>query len=236
MTEPDQSNAPAQQDAKESNGGFLGAIRETAIIIVAALVISALVRALLVQAFYVPSGSMENTLLVSDRIIASKITTRVSGVERGEIVVFQDPGGWLPEPEAGPGGVRGAIRSALTFIGLMPADSGKDLVKRVIGVGGDRVQCCDVQGRILVNGVPLDEPYVIGPTDQVPFDIIVPAESVFVMGDNRGNSRDSRFHLEVNAGTVPTANVVGRVVAVVWPFSRLSTEPIPETFGTIPAP
>ena len=98
------------------------------------------------------------------------------------------------------------------------------------------MQCCDAQGRIIVNGAPLDEPYIIGPTDQVPFDITVPEGSIFVMGDNRGNSRDSRFHLEVASGTVPAENVVGRVVAVVWPFNRLATEPIPETFGTIPAP
>ena len=236
MTEPTHEPAPESGHEEHSSGGVLGAIRETAIIVIAALVISAIVRAFLVQAFYVPSGSMENTLLISDRIIASKISTRVAGVNRGEIVVFTDPGGWLPEPEPGPGGLRGALRSGLTFIGLLPADSGKDLVKRVIGVGGDRVQCCDAQGRILVNGVPLDEPYIIGPTDQVPFDVTVPADSIFVMGDNRGNSRDSRFHLEVASGTVPAANVVGRVVAVVWPFNRLATDPVPEVFGSIPSP
>ena len=221
---------------REKSGGLFAAVRETAIIVVAALVISAIVRAFLVQAFYVPSGSMEETLLISDRIIASKITTRISGVNRGEIVVFQDPGGWLPDPPPGPDGLRGAIQSGMTFIGLMPTDSGKDLVKRVIGIGGDRVQCCDVEGRILVNGVPLDEPYVIGATDQVPFDITVPEGSMFVMGDNRGNSRDSRYHLETAMGTVPISNVVGRVVAVVWPVTRISGEPIPETFGNIPAP
>lgn len=224
------------EDEEEERGGFLRALRETAIIVVSALILSALVRAFLVQAFFVPSSSMEDTLLISDRIIASKITTSLSGVDRGEIVVFKDPGGWLPEPPPPEGGLRGVIRTGLTFIGLIPSDSGKDLVKRVIGLGGDRVQCCDAQGRILVNGTALDEPYIIGPTTQVLFDVMVPPDSMFVMGDNRGNSRDSRFHLEQENGAVPLANVVGRVVFVVWPFNRLSTEPIPEVFGTIPNP
>lgn len=224
------------EDEEEERGGFLRALRETAIIVVSALILSALVRAFLVQAFFVPSSSMEDTLLISDRIIASKITTSLSGVDRGEIVVFKDPGGWLPEPPPPEGGLRGVIRTGLTFIGLIPSDSGKDLVKRVIGLGGDRVQCCDAQGRILVNGTALDEPYIIGPTTQVLFDVVVPPDSMFVMGDNRGNSRDSRFHLERENGAVPLANVVGRVVFVVWPFNRLSTEPIPEVFGTIPNP
>lgn len=205
--------------------------REMAIIVVSALVLSALVRAFLVQAFYVPSASMEDTLQVSDRIIASKITTTLTGVSRGEIVVFKDPGDWLDDPPPPAGGVSGAIRNGLTFVGLLPSDTGQDLVKRVIGVAGDRVACCDAAGHIVLNGVPLAEDYIIGPTEQVRFDIIVPPGSVFVMGDNRGNSRDSRFHLEENDGGVPVDNVVGRVLLVVWPFSQFSTEAIPEIYG-----
>ena len=225
-----------EEENEQARGGFLHALRETAIIVVSALVLSALVRAFLVQAFFVPSASMEDTLLISDRIIASKITTSLTGVHRGEIVVFKDPGDWLPEPPPPEGGMRGAIRSALTFIGLIPSDTGKDLVKRVIGLGGDHVVCCDAQGRIVLNGKPLVEPYIIGPTDQVQFDITVPAGTMFVMGDNRGNSRDSRFHLEVDNGGVPVGNTVGRVVLVVWPFTRFATEPIPPDFDAIPAP
>lgn len=223
-------------DDDEQRGGFLSALRETAIIVVSALVLSALVRAFLIQAFFVPSASMEDTLLISDRIIASKITTSIGGVHRGEVVVFKDPGDWLPEPPPPEEGMRGAIRTALTFIGLIPSDSGQDLVKRVIGLGGDHVVCCDAQGRIVVNDQALDEPYIIGPTTQVLFDIVVPTGSMFVMGDNRGNSRDSRFHLEVASGGVPVDNVVGRVVLIVWPFNRFATLPIPEVFGTIPEP
>jgi len=205
-------------------------LREIAIIVVAALVLSALVRAFLVQAFYVPSASMEDTLLVSDRIIASKVTTELGGTTRGEVVVFRDPGGWLPAPPPPEDGLRGWLRSSLTFVGLLPSDSGQDLVKRVIGIAGDRVACCDAQGRIVLNGVPLDEDYIIGPTDQVRFDIVVPPGSVFVMGDNRGNSRDSRYHLEVNNGGVSTDNVVGRVILVAWPFDNFATIPIPPIF------
>lgn len=204
---------------------------ETAIIIVSALVLSALVRAFLVQAFFVPSASMEDTLLISDRIVASKITTTMSGTSRGEVVVFKDPGDWLPEPPPPPDGLRGVLRTGLTFIGLLPSDTGQDLVKRVIGVGGDRVACCNSDGRIVLNGVPLVEDYVKGPTNQVQFDVVVPDDSVFVMGDNRGDSRDSRYHLEDGNGAVPEQDVVGRVALVIWPLSSFSTVPIPEIYA-----
>lgn len=222
----------------EHGGGWGRLLKETGLVLGAALVLSVLVRAFLVQAFYVPSASMEDTLLPSDRILASKITTRLSGVDRGEVVVFRDPGGWLPPPPPPPGGVRGAIRSGLEFVGLLPSDTGNDLVKRVIAVGGDQVRCCDRQGRIVLNGVPLDEPYLKpgDPTDQVRFDVTVPADGLFVMGDNRADSRDSRYHLDDNDGAVPVSSVVGRVVLVVWPFDRFATVPIPSTFDAIPAP
>jgi signal peptidase I len=213
---------------------FLGGLREVVIVVTFALLLSILVRVFLVQAFYVPSASMEDTLLPSDRIVASKIGTRTGGVSRGEVVVFKDPGGWLPPPEESDSGLRSAIKNSLTFIGLLPSDSGQDLVKRVIGVGGDRVQCCDEQGRVVVNGVSLDEPYIKGTTDQVDFDVTVPEGNVFVMGDNRGDSRDSRFHLDVRDGGVPLGAVVGRVVLVLWPFDRFATVPVPEQFASIP--
>ena len=221
----------ARGGAPRESTGFVRWLGETAIIVVSALVLSALVRAFLMQAFYVPSASMEYTLAVSDRIIASKITTTMGGVSRGEVVVFKDPGDWLPDPPPPAEGWRGMLQSGLTFIGLLPSDTGNDLVKRVIAVAGDRIACCDAQGRILLNGTPLDEDYIIGPTDQVLFDVTVPVDGVFVMGDNRGNSRDSRFHLEVASGAVPVDDVVGRVVLVLWPLSRIATVPIPGVFG-----
>ena len=163
--------------------------------------------------------------------MASKITTDISGVNRGEIVVFKDPGDWLPPPLPAPDNWQSRVRQGLTFIGVLPSDSGDDLVKRVIGIGGDRVACCDAEGRIVVNGVPLDEDYIIGPTDQVRFDVTVPADSMFVLGDNRGDSRDSRYHLDLNDGAVPIDNAVGRVFVVVWPFDRFAIERIPSIFG-----
>lgn len=210
---------------------FWRGLREIVFIVVIALALSALIRAFLVQAFYVPSASMENTLQPGDRIIASKITTDISGISRGEIVVFKDPGDWLPPPPPPPDGWRTTLRQGLTFIGVLPSDTGDDLVKRVIGLEGDRVACCDAEGRIVVNGVPLDEDYIIGPTDQVRFDITVPDGDMFVLGDNRGDSRDSRFHLDVDEGGVPVDQAVGRVVLVVWPFDRFAVETIPSIFG-----
>ena len=210
---------------------LLRGIREVVVIVVVALVLSALIRAFLAQAFYVPSASMEDTLQPGDRIIASKITTDLSGVKRGELVVFKDPSNWLPAPTPPPDDWRTTVRQALTFIGVLPSDAGDDLVKRVIGIGGDRVACCDADGRIVLNGVPLEEDYIIGPTDQVRFDVSVPTDGMFVMGDNRADSRDSRFHLEDADGAVPIDNVVGRVFLVMWPFDRLAIETIPSIFG-----
>jgi len=230
VSDPQLDESDSQPQPRRSSG-FLAGVREFGIIIIVALVLSALVRAFLVQAFYVPSESMENTLMPNDRIIASKITTHFGGVSRGEVVVFKDPGGWLGDPGPGPTGVRGAIHNGLTFIGLLPSDSGSDLVKRVIGIAGDHVVCCDAQQRIVLNGVPLNESYVVQPTNQVKFDVIVPQDTVFVMGDNRGNSRDSRYHLEDNNGGVPLEDVVGRAFVVVWPLNRFTYLSIPDIFG-----
>ena len=206
-------------------------LREMAIIVVVAVVLSSLIRAFLVQAFYVPTSSMENTLRPGDRIVASKISTTVSGVSRGEIVVFADPGDWLPDQPEQADSWRRTVRESLTFLGVLPSDTGDDLVKRVIGIGGDRVACCDADGRIVVNGVPLDEDYIVGSTDQVRFDVTVPNGGIFVLGDNRANSLDSRYHLEENSGSVPLADVVGRVFLVIWPFENFALERIPAIFG-----
>ncbi len=225
------SNPQTRDDERrrDEKQGSLG--RELLVIIVVALALSVLVRTFVAQAFYVPSSSMENTLQIQDRILVSKLSTQLGGVNRGEIVVFTDPGGWLPPAEQ-PSGVQGMIRNALMWIGLLPSDTGEDLVKRVIGIGGDHVVCCNVKGQIELNGVALVEPYVKpgSRTDQVKFDLVVPEGRVFVMGDNRADSSDSRFHLDVEQGTIPVQNVVGRVVAVIWPIANWSGEPIPATF------
>lgn len=227
-----ETSTPQTRDDERRRGDKQGSLgRELLVIVVVALALSVLVRTFVAQAFFVPSSSMEDTLQIQDRILVSKLSTNLGGVNRGEIVVFTDPGGWLPPPVQ-PSGAAGAIRNVLMWIGLLPSDTGEDLVKRVIGVGGDHVVCCNAKKQIVLNGVPLVEPYIKpgSSTDQVKFDVTVPEGRVFVMGDNRADSSDSRFHLDVAQGTVPVPNVVGRVVAVIWPYSNWSGEPIPATF------
>lgn len=223
---PPQGRPVAGPPPSNSKSGPWRIVREIIIVVLTAVVLSVVVRTFLVQAFFVPSQSMENTLLPDDRILASKITTNLSGVTRGQMVVFSDPGGWLPDAapvQSSP------VRGLLEFIGLVPSSSGDDLVKRVIAVGGDRITCCDPQGRIVVNGVSLDEPYLKPGTrtDQITFDVQVPEGSVFVMGDNRPESADSRFHLAQNNGGVPLDNVVGNVFVTVWPVNRWDTFGVP---------
>lgn len=196
-------------------------LRELVTVVGTALILSILVRTFLIQAFYVPSSSMEDTLQENDRIIVSKISTQLTGVDRGNVVVFHDPGGWLGEGFPNPYDT--PVGRVLQAIGIVPANSGNDLVKRIIGVGNDTVECCDTQGRIIVNGVGIDESYIKegSATDQVIFTVLVPESHLFVMGDNRGNSEDSRFHLDKNYGMVPEEEVIGRVAMRIWPIGRI---------------
>jgi signal peptidase I len=191
--------------------------------VVAALVISAVVRTFLIQAFWVPSGSMEETLMRGDRILVWKPGGEPA---RGDVVVFRDPGDWLADPVP-PQGLNGLVVKAGTWLGILPSSSGDDLVKRVIGVGGDTIECCSPDGRIVRNGEPLSEPYLYpgDPTDQVTFSVTVPEGRLFVMGDHRSDSADSRYHLEEEDGTVPVENVVGAAKVVMWPVSRWATLP-----------
>lgn len=210
--------------APESHrSGFLHGLREIAIVVVTALVISAVVRTFLLQAFWVPSGSMEETLIRGDRILVWKPGTEPA---HGDVVVFKDPADWLADPVP-VGGVRGVLSEFASFVGILPSSTGDDLVKRVIGVGGDTIECCSPQGQIIRNGEPLDEPYIYpgDVTDQVIFRVEVPDGRLFVMGDHRSDSADSRFHLEDDDGTVPVENVVGTAEVIMWPISRWATLP-----------
>ncbi len=206
-----------------------------------ALVLSFVVKTWLLQAFYIPSGSMEDTLRINDRVIVSKLTPGPFDLQRGDIVVFADPGGWLdepPPPQTGP--VRTVVRDVLMFVGLLPDDSENHLIKRVIGLPGDHVKCCDAGERITVNGAPIVEPYIKhgDAASSQPFDIHVPSGSVWVMGDHRSNSSDSRFHDPSGTGrdgSVPESLIVGRAVSIVWPLGHLSWLQHPSaTFSKVP--
>ncbi len=193
--------------------------------LVSALVLSLLVKTFLVQAFWIPSESMEDTLLVHDRILVSKLAPGPLQIHRGDVVVFKDPGGWLGGVDVEPPatGATRVVNDVLTFIGLRPVDAGQHLVKRVIGLPGDHLVCLGASSPVTVNGVAIDEPYLAPGADPcgMSFDVTVPADSLWVMGDNRDDSRDSRYHQDQpGLGAVPVANVVGVAFATVWPADR----------------
>ena len=204
---------------------------ETVLLLVVALAVSALVKTFLVQMFFVPSGSMRPLLTNDDRIVVQKMSYWGDHhVERGDVVVFADPGGkWLGPTVAEPTG----MQKLLARVGLYP--TGGHLVKRVVAVGGDRVVCCDKQGRVRVNGVPLDEADYVAPgakPSERTFDVKVPEGRIWVMGDNRDDSEDSRYHQDLpGGGTVPESAVVGKVWAVVWPVDRFHVLETPSTYG-----
>ena len=218
--------APAR--GKKRRGALLF-LRDVLVIVVIAALVSFVVKTFVARSFYIPSGSMEHTLDINDRILVDELTPRWNDYDRGDIVVFQDPGGWLPPQPDKPeqSGVMKAIDAVLSFIGLSASDSQDHLVKRIIGLPGDHVVCCNPSGQITINGTPIDESsYVNLPggaqeASQSDFDVTVPANSLWVMGDNRNNSQDSRAHQELpGGGFVPIRTVVGRAFLTTWPFSR----------------
>jgi signal peptidase I len=208
---------------------------EFPLLIIGAFLVAFLVKTFLVQAFYIPSGSMEETLAVGDRVLVNKVVYRMRPVERGDIIVFDGTGSFIQgepvEPDVGPIGV--VLRSLGEIVGLAPPGD-RDFIKRVIGVGGDRVTCCDADGRITVNGTALNETaylYPGNPPSRQTFDVLVPDGRLWVLGDHRSASADSRAHLgDPGGGMVPVDRVIGRAFAVVWPLDRLQFLPIPETF------
>lgn len=206
-----------------------------------ALVLSLLIKTFLVRSFFIPSGSMMETLQIDDRIIVNQLSPDLIPIERGDVVVFKDPGGWLGETantELDP--ITAATDWVLSAFGLTAPDSSQHLVKRVIGVEGDQVICCDADGKITVNGQAITETYL--ETGKEPstmnFDVTVPAGSLWVMGDNRDNSADSRFHADLpSKGFVAKEFVVGRAFLITWPFSHFGwLDNYPDVFKNVPKP
>ena len=208
-------------------GSFL---REFPILVIVALAVSLVIKTFLVQFFYIPSGSMENTLQINDHVGVNKIPFISQSIDRGDVVVFRDPANWLPAPMDETGGNKFVVKAkeALVFAGVLPNPAKQYLVKRVIGIAGDNVICCDKEGFLTINGEKTTEPYIFEgnkPSD-MNFNVTVPKDKVWVMGDHRGASADSRYHQDdVNNGMVPVSRISGRVFAIIWPFKNFGTVP-----------
>ena len=204
-------------------------LKELPVLVVVALVVSLLIKSFLVQFFYIPSGSMENTLQIKDRVAVNKIPFISKSISRGDVVVFRDPNNWLPEiVDYGTNKYVAKAKSALVAVGVLPNPAKQYLVKRVIGVAGDHVVCCTKNGKLSINDVEVTEPYIYAGNkpSEMTFDVTVPEGKIWVMGDHRGASADSRYHQEdVNKGFVPVSKVTGRVVAVIWPFKDITYIP-----------
>lgn len=216
-------------------------IRDIILIFLAAIIISVGIKTFLIRSFYIPSSSMENTLQVQDRIIVNQLIPDLFDVERGDIVVFRDPGGWLnPIPQEQRPPLVEAVDWMLSAIGLSAPDSNDHLIKRVIGLPGDEVACCNAFGQLSVNGMPIDEAYLKLP-DKVTkvskddFAVTVPEKSLWVMGDNRYNSCDSRCNTSgPTEGFVPLDQVVGRAFLISWPSQNWTwLDNYPQTFAGV---
>ncbi|WP_406282190.1 signal peptidase I [Embleya sp. NBC_00896] len=206
---------------------------ELPLLVAVAMVIVLSVNSWVAQPFVIPSGSMENTLQVGDRVLVNKLAYRFGDIRRGDMIVFDGRGSFTPDDADKPNPVSSAFRKLGGIFGFTNPDD-SDFVKRVIGVGGDVVKCCDAQGRVTVNGVPLDEGDYLYPGDQpskFPFEAEVPKGKLWVMGDHRSNSADSRDHLgDPGGGMVPEDRVIGRAEWIIWPFGRIQGTDRPKTF------
>jgi signal peptidase I len=205
--------------------------QESILLVLTAMVMAVVVKTFFVQAFYIPSESMEPTMLVNDKILVQKVSYWGGDVKRGDVVVFDDPGGWLPADESQHAG--NVVQKALEKVGLFP--TGGHLIKRVIGVGGDTVVCC-TDGKLTVNGKALDEPYLFDETatKDMTFEVKVRKGYLWVMGDNRGNSSDSRVHQgDPGGGQVSEKAVVGKAWVRVWPLGRAGFIKKPSTFDEV---
>lgn len=168
---------------------------------------------------------MENTLQIDDRVAVNKLPFISQSVNRGDVVVFRDPANWLPTPAEDVSGniIIAKAKSVLEFTGVLPNPAKQYLVKRVIGIAGDKVECCDKDGALTINGKPTNEPYIFAGNkpSEMNFSVSVPEGKIWVMGDHRGASADSRYHQDdVNNGMVPVSKVTGRVFGIIWPLKN----------------
>jgi signal peptidase I len=226
-----QPGTPAKHaPAKKKGRSFW---RELPVLVVVALILTLVIKTYAIQAFYIPSGSMQNTLGISDRVLVNKVVYDVRSIHRGDIVVFSGNGSWNPgSPPQSTNFFAKFGNSVASMFGM--AQGQNDYIKRVIGVPGDHVACCDAEGRVTVNGVPLTEQSYLYPGNspsETRFSITVPAGRLWVMGDHRDVSYDSRGHVgDPGGGTVPESAVAGRAFVVIWPLSRATVLSIPSTF------
>jgi signal peptidase I len=244
-------DAPAQGAGRDIGGMIFRAAKEIAFVVLAALVLSFVLKTFLVQSFFIPSQSMENTFLEDDRVMVSKLAPGPFGVHRGDIVVFADPG-WLSGPELPrETGMAAWLSGAMQALGLAPSTADSYLIKRVIGTGGDRVECVlsdedvdgngQMDGKIAVNGVTLDEEVYLKPGEipcEAELNVLVPEGSLWLMGDNRGHSGDSRAHQNLpGGGAVELDKVVGVAKVRTWPLNRLALLRNPgAVFSSVPEP
>jgi len=232
------TRAASKAAGKSGGNPLLGWLKEIATVVVIAVVLSFLIKTFLFRAFFIPSESMVNTLDVDDRIFVNLLVPEPFALSRGDVVVFRDTKGWLPPAPVKTQGPFTWVQDGLTFVGLLPDNSEQHLVKRVIGLPGDHVVCCDAGGKLTINGTSIDETY-INPAE-VPqvrnFDVTVPEGKVWVMGDNRNHSADSRAHMETDGGFVDLKDLEGKAAVIAWPLNRIKTlDNYPDVFKNVPA-
>jgi len=200
-------------------------LREFPILVIVALAVSLLIKTLLVQFFFIPSGSMENTLQIQDRVAVNKLPFISKNISRGDVVVFRDPSNWLPEPFVGDENkIVSKVKEGLVLVGVLPNPAKQYLVKRVLGVAGDEVICCTKSGKVTINGKVAVEPYIFAGNkpSELKFNVTVPEGKIWVMGDHRSASADSRYHQDdVNNGFVPVSRITGRAYAIIWPIKNI---------------